>query len=201
MRLFAILMIAAAVAGLLAMRRGYGPSGPRRAARASDDPPRVLQVLWPVLVALVVFSPFLAAIAPGVATSALGNVTFPFDMAVQIAGFLLWTAGGLLVARSARVLGRFMVTEIVVSTDHELIQTGPYAYVRHPAYAGAIVMAVGIAFLFLSVAFATLALAVVLLAAYRARKEERLLGSPEGFGEAYRAYMACTGRFLPRLRK
>ncbi|MGQ0798236.1 MAG: methyltransferase family protein [Methanobacteriota archaeon] len=199
-RALGIVMSLGALAGLLLFRRGQAPGGHPRDVRAADNPPRILQVLWPILVAIATFSPILAAVAPEVATSTVLNLTVPFDTAVQIVGFLLWGAGGLLVIWSGRTLGRFMVVDIAVSTDHELVRTGPYARIRHPTYAGAIAMAIGVALLLLSIPLIATAILTALIANYRAGKEERLLASPKGLGDPYRAYMARTGRFLPRIR-
>ena len=199
-RLLAVLMTIAAVYGLLGFRRAHATGGGRWEVRASDNPPRVLQVVWPVLVFAVSFSPFAIVVAPDLTYGAPLTVAFPLDSAVQVAGFLLWGAGGLLILWSRRALGRFMVLEIAVAKDHELVRTGPYARIRHPTYAGAMAMAVGVALLFLNVLLAGVAMLVVLMASYRARKEERLLSSAEAFGETYKAYMATTGRFLPRFR-
>ncbi len=128
------------------------------------------------------------------------NIAFPFDTYVQGIGLAVWAVGGLLVVWSGRVLGRFMVVQIAVATDHRLVQEGPYGRIRHPTYAGAMAIAIGEALLFLSLPLAAIAVLIVIIANYRARKEERLLASPAGFGEAYGAYVMRTGRFLPRLR-
>ncbi|MEW5989193.1 MAG: isoprenylcysteine carboxylmethyltransferase family protein [Chloroflexota bacterium] len=82
--------------------------------------------------------------------------------------------------------------------DHQLITHGPYRCVRHPLYTAGILFVVALAVLtalwWVGVAFA---LPLVILV-FRTRREEALL--IEHFGDAYRAYMKRTGRFLPRLR-
>lgn len=40
-------------------------------------------------------------------------------------------------------LGGFFTFQLVIREKHELITTGPYAYVRHPGYSGSIVAALG----------------------------------------------------------
>lgn len=198
-RLLAVLMTIAAVYGLLGMRHAPRHDRGRWEVRASDNPPAALQIAWPFLILAVSFSPIAVVVAPDLAYGAPLTVAFPLDSAVQVAGFLLWGAGGLLMLWSRRTLGRFMVLEIAVTKDHELVRTGPYARIRHPTYAGAMAMAVGVAVLFLNIVLVGVTILVVFLANYRARKEERLLASPEAFAETYRAY-ATTGRFLPRTR-
>lgn len=196
-------MVIGSVAGLAAFaRRGAHAIGGRHPGfRAEDNPPRAVQVAWQVAVFLPQAYPFLVAAIPSFAYGAVLHVSFPLDGPVQIAAFLVWGAGGLLVMWSGRTLGRFMVVEIAISRDHELVTEGPYARIRHPTYTGAILMSFGVAFLFLNGALMAVAVLVVLLANYRASKEDRLLASDAGFGETYRAYAARAGRFLPRLRR
>ncbi|RKP24956.1 hypothetical protein SYNPS1DRAFT_9231, partial [Syncephalis pseudoplumigaleata] len=43
-------------------------------------------------------------------------------------------------AWSMRELGRFFTFQIGVSKDQHIVKTGPYRYVRHPSYTGAILM-------------------------------------------------------------
>ena len=196
-RILAALLALGTVGALALLAR---PRGHRRAEiRAQDNPPEVLQVVWPLINVLPQAYPFLVAAIPDVFYAGLPRFAFPGDSVVQVAGFLLWGAGGILALWSERNLGRFMMIQIAVTRDHELIDTGPYARIRHPTYTGVMCLAIGVTLLFLSVALLPFAAATVVLANYRARKEERLLSSPEGLGEAYRAYMARTGRFLPRL--
>jgi len=79
------------------------------------------------------------------------------------------------------------------------MQTGPFRYIRHPVYTAIVGAALGQTLLLLSLPLALLTLLLAGLALYRARAEEALLRSPKAFGATYDAYMARTGRFLPRL--
>jgi len=63
-----------------------------------------------------------------------------------------------------------------------------------------IVMTTAAALLYLNLILIVDAAIVLAIAVARARREEDLLGSPEGFGDRYRAYVARTGWFLPRWR-
>jgi protein-S-isoprenylcysteine O-methyltransferase Ste14 len=79
-----------------------------------------------------------------------------------------------------------------------LCTTGPYRLVRHPIYAGAILLAAsGVSLLFNS--WVILLLPVIMYAAYSllVRKEETMMTAV--FGEEYRRYAAQTGRLFPRL--
>jgi protein-S-isoprenylcysteine O-methyltransferase Ste14 len=97
------------------------------------------------------------------------------------------TASGLLVALWARaLLGRNWSGAIVLKEHHELIDRGPYAFVRHPIYTGVLLMVLG------TVALAGTPAGVILFATIvaglivKAQREERLLA--KHFPEAYPLY-------------
>lgn len=56
--------------------------------------------------------------------------------ATYIIASLCVYAGTLIRSLAMRALGRLFVPELAIKDDHKLITTGPYAIVRHPAYAG-----------------------------------------------------------------
>ncbi|KAI0048050.1 hypothetical protein FA95DRAFT_1605584 [Auriscalpium vulgare] len=58
-------------------------------------------------------------------------------------GSLCTLAGGVLRLGCYRALGPLFTFEIALRTDHKLITRGPYAYVRHPSYAAAVLTVVG----------------------------------------------------------
>jgi protein-S-isoprenylcysteine O-methyltransferase Ste14 len=108
------------------------------------------------------------------------------------------TAAGLGFSAWARVhLGRNWSATVTVKQDHELIRTGPYAFVRHPIYTGVL-------FGFIGTALVTgewrgvLAVVIVFAAFWRKlRLEERWMS--ETFGEDYRRYRARTRALIPFL--
>jgi protein-S-isoprenylcysteine O-methyltransferase Ste14 len=82
--------------------------------------------------------------------------------------------------------------------DHRLVDTGPYAVVRHPIYTG--VLVAGVATAILEAKWPSLA-GLALLAAglwLKADLEERFLSRELGAAK-YREYVARTGKLLPRL--
>ena len=96
-----------------------------------------------------------------------------------------------------RSLGTNLTDTVVTRAKHTLVTTGPYRWVRHPFYvAGALAIAANslvTANWFLAL---TGGLAVALLVVRTGTEEEKLI---ERFGDEYREYMECTGRFLPAL--
>jgi protein-S-isoprenylcysteine O-methyltransferase Ste14 len=105
-------------------------------------------------------------------------------------------AGGLLIW-TLRSLGANLTDTVVTRKQHTLVTTGPYRWVRHPFYD-----AVGLALLANSLAaanwflFLTGGLAFILMVVRTRREERHLLAR---FGDAYRAYVERTGRFVPRV--
>jgi protein-S-isoprenylcysteine O-methyltransferase Ste14 len=144
--------------------------------------------------------PVLAVVAPGWAYEGWLNWSSGIDLVLQAAGLGLWALGLALGLWAARAMGGYGAVS-GVTTDHQLVSEGPYRHVRHPIYTAIIAIAVGTTLVFRS--YLLLGVAVLSIVAHRwwAAAEEKLLGSPEGLGEAYRAYAARTGRFLPRVRR
>lgn len=110
-------------------------------------------------------------------------------------GCALYAAGMLL--GSAGTLGRMLVPQAVVRSDHELVTRGPYALVRHPAYSGDLALWLGAGLATLNLALLASFPLYAFGARAQARVEERLL--TERFGSAYGDYAARVGRFVPRL--
>lgn len=83
--------------------------------------------------------------------------------------------------------------------DHTIATSGPYARVRHPQYAGFILVMFG--FLLQWPTLLTLLMFPVLVVMYvrLARAEER--ETLATFGDAYRRYMATTPGWLPRFAR
>jgi protein-S-isoprenylcysteine O-methyltransferase Ste14 len=115
-------------------------------------------------------------------------------------GAALFAIGAALVAWINYHLGANFSGTLVLRDGHQLIQSGPYRLVRHPMYTSFLVMLTGM--LLLSANWFIGGggiLFILLLMAVRTPREERMLLAH--FGEEYRAYMARTGRYLPRLRR
>ncbi|MFQ5907649.1 MAG: methyltransferase family protein [Thermoplasmata archaeon] len=167
--------------------------------RARTPVPRAMGLTWSLFQGVFLFYPVLMVVWPEIAYGTILHFTFPFDTAVQVLGIVIWVAGVGLLLWCSRLLGPIMMTDGVVE-GHELMKRGPYAVIRHPTYVGHVLMGLGVAAIFLSYLLVVMALLTIVFAQVQARGEERLLASPDGFGEAYRAYMEETGRFLPRMR-
>ena len=112
----------------------------------------------------------------------------------------LVTALGLRFTVWARVyLGRNWSGVVTIKQDHELIDTGPYALVRHPIYTGLLVAFVGSAVV-RGEWPGVLAVLIAWAALWRKlRLEERWM--IDRFGERYAAYCKRVPALIPFLRR
>lgn len=110
---------------------------------------------------------------------------------------LHWLSEGLIMAGFIVIATAWKVL-YQAQHNHAVASQGPYAYLRHPQYAGFILIMLG--FLLEWPTLITLAMFPLLVFMYSrlARREEK--ESLAQFGEVYANYAAQTPAFLPRLR-
>ncbi len=117
-------------------------------------------------------------------------------LAVFWLGMALLAGGSLLRHHCFRMLGSSFKPTVDVRSDQAVVDRGAYRYVRHPSYAAAIVLFLGIGLCqtnWLSLLVIVVMLAVVY--GYRMRVEEAALVTT--LGDSYHAYMARTKRIVP----
>ncbi len=96
-------------------------------------------------------------------------------------------------------LGRNWSSEVAIKQDHELVQSGPYRWIRHPIYTGIITAAWGTAIVVGQLGGLLGVILITMGFAYKGRQEElRLRGA---FGDSWAAHEQRTGMFLPRVRR
>ncbi|NUR31690.1 MAG: isoprenylcysteine carboxylmethyltransferase family protein [Catenulispora sp.] len=113
-------------------------------------------------------------------------------------GVAMVAAGLGLRAWGMAVLGRFYTRTLRVTGGHRIVQEGPYSVIRHPGYAGSLLVWTGYC-LGVGNWIALLVVAALMLLAYswRISSEERMLVA--SFGEGYRDYQERTARLIPYL--
>jgi protein-S-isoprenylcysteine O-methyltransferase Ste14 len=95
-------------------------------------------------------------------------------------------------------LGRNFSTTLRIRDDHSLVTQGPYQWVRHPMYTVTFLMLFSWFLLAANWVFAIgIGVFLVVIIYLRTPREEAMM--LEHFGEAYRAYMNHTRRFVPGL--
>jgi protein-S-isoprenylcysteine O-methyltransferase Ste14 len=117
---------------------------------------------------------------------------------VFFVGISLMLAGIAFRWYSMSILGRFFTFDVAVQSGQTIVDAGPYHYIRHPSYAGALITLVGLglalgnwAGLFALVACMGIAYA------YRISVEEAALVA--ALGEPYKQYARRTRRIVPFL--
>lgn len=142
-------------------------------------------------------SAFLPAIQFGTYQGTTGtgyfSAGFPF---VSYGGFLLIAIGAATHAAGILTLKKQWSSVVVIASNHKLIDTGLYKFIRHPIYTGILLELLGFG-LAVSNWISILILVIPNCAglAYRIHTEEQVLR--RHFGDAYLAYERHTKRFVP----
>jgi protein-S-isoprenylcysteine O-methyltransferase Ste14 len=112
------------------------------------------------------------------------------------AGIAVWLLGILFRWYSIFTLGRFFTTEIMIAKNQQVVERGPYRWLRHPAYLGSLVAMIGFGMTLANwLALIVPAFCVAMAYAYRIPIEEQTLVSY--LGSDYSNYMQRTWRLIP----
>ena len=113
---------------------------------------------------------------------------------VMVAGLIVFVFGVLFRLNGIRTLGEFYSHRVRLVGDHKVIDTGPYAYVRHPAYTGMLASHFGFVLFFYSPwAMAAFLFVLVPSVILRIKIEETALNELDGYPE----YAATHKRLVP----
>jgi protein-S-isoprenylcysteine O-methyltransferase Ste14 len=99
---------------------------------------------------------------------------------------------------SAAVLGKYFTFDVAIHSDQVLVEAGPYRYIRHPSYSGALLSLLGFGLSLGNWAGLAVSLSCLGFAyAYRIPVEESALAA--ALGETYTQYLKRTWRLVPFL--
>jgi protein-S-isoprenylcysteine O-methyltransferase Ste14 len=146
---------------------------------------------------LLVGSLVVAVVIAVVAARNLPDAALPGSGWIWVAAGVgvMWT-GIVLRVWSIAVLGRFFRRDVVVQVDHRVVTSGPYRVIRHPAYAGNLLLASGLGLALVNwVSLAVLVVVPFLGHLPRIRVEEAEL--ERQLGSEYVHYEAETARLVP----
>lgn len=113
-------------------------------------------------------------------------------------GVTMIVAGLALRGWAMRVLGRDYTRTLRVASDQHVVTTGPYRRIRHPGYAGSLLVWTGYT-LGIGNWIALLVVTAILLSAYRWRITAEEATLTDTLGQAYRDYQRHAQRLLPFL--
>jgi protein-S-isoprenylcysteine O-methyltransferase Ste14 len=94
-------------------------------------------------------------------------------------------------------LGRNLTDTVMTRVNATLVTSGPYRWVRHPFYLTLALLTPAATLLAANWFIGLSAVLVLVMLVIRTTKEEQKL--IERFGDPYRAYMAVTGKFWPKM--
>jgi len=111
-------------------------------------------------------------------------------------GIILMVTGVIFRWYAVSVLGKYFSFQLAVQPGQTVVEQGPYRWIRHPSYTGALITMFGLGLAFTN----WLSLLAILIAgfigySYRISVEEQIL--IKALGEPYRDYIKHTKRFIP----
>ena len=120
----------------------------------------------------------------------------PRGYGVNIVAVVLFATGLILRWWAIVMLGRFFTVDVTIERDHELVERGPFRFVRHPSYTGVLLAFLGWALTLRNWVAVAVVLVPIFVAFVRRMnvEEEALRGA---LGERYEAYMRRTKRLIP----
>ena len=152
-----------------------------------DRNSRFLNVLS---VTISLFSPLIMFIIPR------ANISNHSLFALLFIGLLTLLSGMFVRYWAICTLGNSFRTTVEIETEQKIIETGPYKFIRHPAYTGIILFCIGYGLLsqnWLSLLISLLLPASALL--YRIHIEEQAF--VDIIGDEYRKYQLKTKKLIP----
>lgn len=155
----------------------------------SGDRFSLMSIMGTIAVSICFAAPFVFFTSPKSLHFQLGSSGAILTLSLLLIGMTLrWW--------SIRTLGAFFTVNVSSHDDHQLINGGPYALLRHPSYTGLLLEILALAISFQHV-FSLLIIMVPTMGAlvYRILIEERVLRKT--LGNAYRTYQQKTYSLVP----
>jgi protein-S-isoprenylcysteine O-methyltransferase Ste14 len=144
-------------------------------------------VAYGLSITAVVLAPFFNA-------RGIGQIALP-DWVAWL-GVALMAVGIALRIWANRVLGAYYTRTLRIQSGQRVVREGPYRLIRHPGYAGALLMWLGAILATRNwVTLVVVGVSVISVYLYRIAIEERMLAS--ALGGDYQTYIADTKRVIP----
>ncbi|HEV8039386.1 MAG TPA: isoprenylcysteine carboxylmethyltransferase family protein [Bryobacteraceae bacterium] len=165
-----------------------GAARTKRTAQAQSSGSRLVHISLATVAFVLLFSP-ITAIGP------LAGRFVPNSAVIAYAGLAMTLAGTGFAIWARVFLGRNWSAIVTIKEQHQLIQSGPYAVVRHPIYSGFLLGLLGSA-LVLGEVRGLVALPLAFLAWWsKSRLEEKFMR--QCFGAEYAAYQQRVKALIP----
>jgi len=158
---------------------------PFEGSRTPEDRGTAAQILWTV---------YLTQAGALLELVLRRRISLPLDLATW-AAFSAMIGGLALRTWAVVLLGPWFTWNVTVQAGQQLVSRGPYRFIRHPSYTGALITFVASCLILQSWVVALLAAVTLVLAFWRRiRYEEGLLVKTL---PGYQAYMSRTSKLLP----
>lgn len=149
-----------------------------------------LRMLWMVIIASLVLGIY--------ASKNAHDFGFSEQTVINPFGVVLFSVGLCLRWYCIFYLGKYFTVNVAIADDHKVIDTGPYRYIRHPSYTGALMAFAGFGLCMSNwLAFALIFLPITAVFLYRIKIEEGALS--KALGAAYENYCLRTKKLIPWL--
>jgi protein-S-isoprenylcysteine O-methyltransferase len=180
---------------LLGLAYGISEAGLAYLKRSRDDSvdadDATLRILWITIVIAVTLGILASTWVPAAAMGSIAWLAF-------FGGCVLFGFGLALRWYSIAYLGRYFTVNVAIHSRHEIIDSGPYRFIRHPSYTGALLAFLGLALTLVNWASLFIVMVPITMAfGWRMSTEENALGS--ALGSPYTSYMRRTKRLVPFL--
>ena len=120
------------------------------------------------------------------------------NLFLTILGILMIIIGLIIRITAINTLGKFFTATARTTNEHLLITSGPFSIMRHPSYAGAMLVITGVPVLLNNlITFFSTILLLFFAYDFRIKSEEKVLIST--FGEKYLQYSLKVKKIVPHL--
>jgi len=159
-----------------------------KSSSGSERDQKSLRVLWLTIIPSVTLGILVGLRGVGF-VSQLFPIAFPLGLAFITVGLLIrWWA--------VFTLRKYFTSNVAILPDHQLITSGIYGVLRHPAYAGSLLSFLGLGMVF-SNWLSTIIIFIPIFLAFRYRIQVEETTLQEAFGEAYSSYSRKTRKLIP----
>jgi protein-S-isoprenylcysteine O-methyltransferase Ste14 len=144
----------------------------------------------------IIWGTITGAITAAVLVAIYKNVPILETNLLKYIGMVLVVAGVIVRLVAIRTLGKFFTVNLSIDTEHRLIESGLYKYIRHPSYSGSLLSFLGLGIYFNNwICLFVIFIPVLSAFIYRINTEEKLLLCQPGL--KYDEYMQNTKRLIP----
>lgn len=147
-----------------------------------------LRILWLTIILSITLGSIVSAVRAG-DVQILGNRLPGWGVGLIIAGLIVrW--GAIL------TLWKYFTVDVAITSGQRIVRSGPYRFVRHPAYSGSLLSFLGLGLVFANwLSLVSIVVPITAAFLYRIHVEERAL--VRFFGDEYVQYSATTKRLIP----